>query len=161
MLSTVIIHNVHQENAARFRMHYFSLWNDSYLYCSDTVTHAYTLDVHSGAYTVAMWFVLYSICVCLFICVCVSMQRRGLVVADCARSSRPLPVRAELSQLVSIRLVWHPDPPRQPATGNDGTWNRPQRPCDPVCRNRRARQEGGGVRWDGKLGRQCSYVSSQ
>lgn len=77
MLSTVIIHNVHQENAARFRMHYFSLWNDSYLYCSDTVTHAYTLDVHSGAYTVAMWFVLYSICVCLFICVCVFLCRGG------------------------------------------------------------------------------------
>ena len=68
--------------------------------------------------------------VCVFVYLCVSMQRTvagwgggaaGSVVAHCARSSRPLPVRAELSQLVSFRLAWHPDPPRQSATGNDGT----------------------------------------
>lgn len=63
---------------------------------------------------------------CVFVYLCVSMQSTaagggGSVVAHCARSSRPLPVRVELSQLVSFRLAWRPDPPRQSATGNDGT----------------------------------------
>lgn len=99
----------------------YALWNDSYFQW-----HACLHTRFANKLKLCVFPIQY---VCMFTCVFV---RRG-GFADCARSNRPLPVRAELSLLVSIRLMWHPDSPRQSATGTDETRICPQHTYDPVC----------------------------
>lgn len=77
-----------------------------------------------------------------------------MVDADCAWSTRPLPVRMELSQLVSIRLARHHDLSRQSAMGNDGSWNCLELPMWPGVQGWKGGLWGWVVWWDKETRRQ-------
>lgn len=90
-----MIHNIYRGNS---QQHSCALWFDSYFRSN---------IAHTGLQTHC--FCCMCVCVCVHGCfsVCVSMAGMQIVLSPVD----PLPVRAELSQHVSVRLAWLADPP--------------------------------------------------
>lgn len=65
---TVIIHSCCLKNAGKY---------DSCLFCSDTVTHAYTLDLHNCAHTQLLGGLFSAVCVYVCLLMCVFVCRGG------------------------------------------------------------------------------------